>query len=56
VVQFENEASQTRGYCVAKYATPRAARADSLGFARDRLFATRRVGGIVCPEAKRSHL
>jgi hypothetical protein len=38
VVQLDREASQTRGYCVANSATHRAARPDSLGFARDRLF------------------
>jgi hypothetical protein len=31
VVQFDKEASQTRDYCVAKSATRRAARPDSLG-------------------------
>jgi hypothetical protein len=31
VVQFDEEASQTRDYCVAKNATVRAARPDSLG-------------------------
>jgi hypothetical protein len=30
-VQFDKEASQTRDYCVAKSATRRAARPDSLG-------------------------
>ncbi len=43
VVRFDREASQTRGYCVAKNATHRAARPDSLGFARDRLFTAQRT-------------
>src|ERR1700691_3674179 len=43
VGQLEKEASQTRDYCVAKNATDRAARPDSLDFARDRLFAAQRT-------------
>ena len=51
VAQFDKEASQTRDYCVAKDATlrlrsgqaPRAARPDSLDFARDRLLAAQRT-------------
>jgi len=42
VVQFDKEASQTRDYSVAQSATVRAARPDSLDFARDRLFASQK--------------
>jgi hypothetical protein len=37
VVQFDKEASQTRGYCVAKSATLRAARPDP-SLRKERLF------------------
>jgi hypothetical protein len=37
VVQFDREASQTRGYCVAKNATHRAARPDP-SLRKERLF------------------
>jgi len=40
--QFDKEAILTRGWCVAKNATLRADRPDSLDFARDRLFATQK--------------
>jgi len=39
---FEKEASQTRDFGVAKSATLRAARPDSLDFTRDRLFAAQK--------------
>jgi len=42
VGQLEKEASQTRDYCVAKNATHRAVRPDSLDFARDRLFTAQK--------------
>ena len=42
VGQFEAEASQTRDSGVAKSATLRAARPDSLDFARGRLFAAQK--------------
>ena len=40
---LNNDASQMREHCVAKNATHRAARPDSLGFARDRLFTAQRT-------------